>query len=266
MIDLYCHMLPSIDDGPRTMSESLELARSLSQAGYQTIAATPHMIPGTAWMPTVETVRTKVADVNKAVRNLGLDLTILYGMEIAIDPQIPDLLDQGAVLPLGDSACLLIEPPFHQLPPGWEQVIFDLLAKGHPVLLAHPERCAQLAADPALIEKVIASGAYLQINWGSFLGQFGKEAARSARLLAKHGWVHCIATDSHHLKGPIPRKLQTAMSSLTKLIGQENLRQLTLDNPRRLLQGKPLSEIQVSPVNEDKKKPWWRFWGHKISD
>ncbi len=263
MIDLHCHILPSIDDGPETIKESLDLANVLSRAGYRIITATPHMIPGTIWMPAVDEIQLKVNDLNLAIAKLRLDLTIATGMEIAIDPQIPDMLEQGALLPLGDSSCLLIEPPFQQLPPGWEKVVFTILAKGYTVLLAHPERCAQLAVNPAMIEKIIDSGVYLQINYGSFLGMYGRTAARAARLMATNGWIHCLATDSHHSKGPIPDQMQSVMAKLANLIGEENIQQLTLDNPQRLLCGKTLPKISISPVMNVKKKPWWRFRAFK---
>jgi len=260
VIDLHCHILPALDDGPETEAESLQMARVFVRAGYRIVAATPHMVPGTAWMPTIDRINAKVAGLHQTVKDQGLRLEIVSGMEIALDPQIPDLLDEGRLLPLGNTSCLLIEAAFQQLPPGWEQVIFAIQAKGYSILMAHPERCAQLGTHPHLIAQLIQSGIYLQVNWGSFLGQYGRAVARTARLMATNGWIHCLATDSHHPDGHTPERIQAATAKLRKMIGQENIQQLTVDNPSRVLSGKPLQPMRPSAaMSGRRKKRWWRF-------
>ncbi len=261
MIDLHCHILHGLDDGTETAAESMQMARAYAQSGYRIVAATPHMVPGTAWMPPIDRVKTQVAELNQTITDEGLELEIVSGMEIALDPQIPEMLNGDRLLPLGNSACLLIEPSFQQLPPGWEQVIFAILAKGYSILLAHPERCAQLAANPDLIDRLIESGVYLQVNWGSFLGQYGRAVARKARLMAETGQIHCLATDSHHPGWHNPAKMQAATVKLRAMIGQENLQRITTDNPLRVLNGEVLQPMTVSDAwSEENKKRWWRFW------
>ena len=261
MIDLHCHILHGLDDGSETAAESLQMAQALVRSGYRTIAATPHMVPGTTWMPSIDRINTQVAALNQTVKDNEWALEILPGMEIAIDPRIPDLLDDHRLLTLGNSSCLLIEPSFQQLPLGWEQVIFSILAKGYSILLAHPERCLQLAANPGLIERLIGSGVYLQVNWGSFLGQYGRAVALTARLMAVNGQIHCLATDSHHPEWHHPAKIMAAIGSLQKMIGEENLRRITMDNPLRVLNGEtPQPMIRSEAMTGSRKKRWWRFW------
>lgn len=250
-----------MDDGPQTPEESLQMARMLERAGYDTVVATPHMMPGTAWVPSVDRIRSQVAELNRAVKTDGLDLKILPGMEIAIDPGIPEMLDERRLQPLGDSACLLIEPWFQQLPPGWEPLIFSILSKDYQILLAHPERCLQLVADSALIGRLIEMGVYLQVDWGSYLGQYGRAAKRTARLMAARGWIHCLATDSHRPAGFDPSRWRAARAKLRAIIGQENLQRITTDNPLRLLNGEVLQPMTVSgAMSGGIKRRWWRFW------
>ena len=261
MIDLHCHILHDLDDGADTAAESLEMAKAFMRSGYRTVAATPHMVPGTAWMPSIDRIKTRVASLNQTIKEVGLELEIVTGMEIAIDPQIPDLLDDSRLLTLGNSSCLLIEPSFQQLPPGWEQVIFSILAKGYSILLAHPERCLQLAASPDLIDRLIGSGVYLQVNWGSLLGQYGRVVARNAWSMAESGQIHCLATDSHHPGWHNPARMQAATAKLRAMIGQENLQRITTDNPLRVLNGEVLQPMTVSAtMSGGSKKRWWRFW------
>jgi protein-tyrosine phosphatase len=261
MIDLHCHILHSLDDGPKTVNESIQIAQALVRAGYRLVAATPHMVPGTAWMPSIEEITTQVAYLNQAMRLANLNLEIVSGMEIALDPQIPDLLAAGSLLPLGSSSCLLIESPFQQLPPGWQKVIFAILATGHQILLAHPERCPHLSARPDLIEELVHAGVCLQVNWGSFLGHYGLAAKRTANFLAWNGWIHCLATDSHHSRSPHYDQIQMAASKLGAVIGQDNLRQLTTENPNNLLRGQAMRPMTITGKMTGKmKKRWWQWW------
>ena len=92
MIDLHCHILPGIDDGPKTLKESLGMARIFEQAGYSHVVATPHAVPGTTWMPGPEEIRDGLNDLNHAIAQNGIKLKVMPGMEIALDPNIADLL------------------------------------------------------------------------------------------------------------------------------------------------------------------------------
>jgi protein-tyrosine phosphatase len=238
----------------------MQMAKAFERTGHSIVAATPHMVPGTIWMPTVDRICSQVAGLNQSLKDCGQRLEIVVGMEIALDSQIPDLLDNDRLLPLGNASCLLIEPAFQQLPPGYEQILFAIQAKGYSIMLAHPERCAPLAVNPSLFERLIQSGVYLQVNWGSFLGQYGQAVACTARLMARKGWIHCLATDSHHPGGHNPERIMAATATLRKIIGQENLQRLTTDNPLRALNGEPLLPIKFPPAMTEKKPPWWRFW------
>ena len=128
MIDLHCHILPGVDDGPKNMDESLEMVRIFENAGYRRVLATPHQVPGTTWMRSIEEIRHLLAELNHAIKVEGLELDVQPGMEISFDPLIPDLLEKGRLLTLGETSCVLIETPFQQLPLGWEQVFFAILS------------------------------------------------------------------------------------------------------------------------------------------
>ena len=155
----------------------------------------------------------------------------------------------------------MIEPPFQQLPPGWQSVLFSILAAGRKVLLAHPERCAHLAARPDLVEELIEAGVYLQVNWGSFLGIYGRTAKRTANILAWNGWIHCLGTDSHHPQNPFLDQIQPVASKLQAVIGEDNLRLLTVDNPLNVLRSQTVCAMAVTEtMARKKKKPWWQLW------
>ena len=124
-----------------------------------------------------------------------------------------------------------------------------------------PNDACSCAAKPNLIDRLIGSGVYLQVNWGSFLGQYGRAVARKARLMAGKGQIHCLATDSHHPGWHNPADMQAATAKLRAMIGHENLQRITTDNPLRVLNGELLQPMTVSSeMSGRSKKRWWRFW------
>jgi protein-tyrosine phosphatase len=261
MIDLHCHILPGIDDGPKTLQESLEMARIFEQAGYNHVVATPHTVPGTSWMPKPKEIKSQINELNHAIVENGIKLKVLPGMEIALDPNISDLLDQGYVQPLAGTSYVLIEPPFQRLPLGWEHAIFGVLSKGFKVLLAHPERCAQLSAKPQLCDKLIESGVYFQVNWDSFLGHHGSTTQKMAIYLASRGYIHCLATDSHDSRSRNARQVRRTAKSIEELMGLRNLQLISRENPIRVLRNEDLMPLERLALQAAvKKKRRWRFW------
>jgi protein-tyrosine phosphatase len=261
MIDLHCHILPGVDDGPKNIDESLEMVRIFIKAGYRQVVATPHQVPGTTWMPSIEEIRILLVELNHVIKTVGLDFDVLPGMEISFDPLLPDLLEKGRLLPLGNTSCVLIETPFQQLPLGWEQVVFAILARGYFILLAHPERCVQLAARPRMVDRLIESGIYFQVNWGSFLGYHGRAALQMALRLADSGYIHCLATDSHNSLERHAAHVRLAAAKIEKVIGRENLQRIASENPLRILRNThPLPMKKPDPKAAVKKASKWRFW------
>lgn len=261
MIDLHCHILPGVDDGPKKIDESLEMVRIFKKAGYCRVAATPHQVPGSTLMLSIKEIQNKLDELNHAIKIEGLEFDVLPGMEISFDPLIPDLLGKDQLLTLGKTSYVLIETPFQQLPLGWEQVVFAILSKGYFILMAHPERCAQLAARPQLADRLIESGVYLQVNWDSFLGYQGRAALRMAHYLAESGYIHCLATDSHNPQERHAGHVKLAAPKIQKLIGRENLQRIASENPLRVLRNtQPLPMMKPDPKKEVKKGYKWRFW------
>jgi protein-tyrosine phosphatase len=266
MIDLHCHILPGIDDGPKTLDESLEMAWIFEQAGYSHVVATPHAVPGTTWMPKPGEIRNRLTVLNQAIIENGIKLKVLPGMEIALDPNIADLLDQGQVLTIAGTSYVLIEPPFQRLPLGWEQAFFNVLSKGLRVLLAHPERCAQLAAEPELCDKLIESGVYFQVNWDSFLGHHGRTTQKMAIYLATRGYIHCLATDSHDAKSRNAIQVQRTAETIEELMGPRDLHLISKENPVRVMRNEALKSMegQEIPATVTKRRKW-RFWKQRGS-
>jgi protein-tyrosine phosphatase len=242
------------------------MARIFEQAGYSHVVATPHAVPGTTWMPKPGEIRDLLVELKHAIAKAGIKLKVLPGMEIALDPNISDLLDQGRVQPLAGTSYVLIEPPFQRLPLGWDQAVFNVLSRGFSVLLAHPERCAQLSAKPQLCDQLIESGVYFQVNWDSFLGHHGRTTQKMAIYLAGKAYIHCLATDSHDSKSRNAMQVQRTAETIEELMGPRNLQLISRENPIRVLKNEDLISMERPKIRATvKKKRRWRFWENRAA-
>jgi protein-tyrosine phosphatase len=267
MIDLHSHILPGIDDGAHSLDECLEMARLYTASGFRQVVATPHAVTDSLGQNLARSITRQVPKLNAILREKEIDLVLKTGMEIALTPEVPDFLDRGLLLTLAGSRYALIEPPFENLPINWEQFFFSIISRGYRILLAHPERCAQLARKPELFDRLIETGVYLQVTWGSFLGLHGRPALQTARYLAQRGFIHCLATDSHDTRQRNAAPVPEAASKVAELIGPANLDRLSTENPARVIGDVPLEtmDMRLMPSQPARRHQRWKFWKRKAS-
>jgi protein-tyrosine phosphatase len=196
VIDLHCHVLPGVDDGPATLEDSLALCRAAAAAGTRTIVATPHV----SWdWPQVssQVVADGVARVNEAIAAEGLDLEVRPGAEVAMT-RAGDLPDEELVaLRLGGGPYLLVECPYSPAAAGFDAILHGLAGRGHRILLAHPERCPAFQRDRARLRAFVDADMLTSITAGALVGRFGRGVKAFARELLDEGLVHDIASDGH---------------------------------------------------------------------
>jgi protein-tyrosine phosphatase len=195
VIDLHCHVLPGIDDGPKTIEGSVALARAAAARGTRVLVATPHV----SWHYQNEaaTIARLTEEVNERLSVEGIALEVLTGAEIAmtrVEEIEPGELER---LSLGRGPWILLEPPFTPVATGLDGVVLALQSTGRSVVIAHPERCPAFHRDPATLESLVRAGALTSITAGSLVGRFGGEVRRFARRLVADGLVHNVASDAH---------------------------------------------------------------------
>jgi protein-tyrosine phosphatase len=234
MIDLHCHMLAGIDDGPATIEASLELARSALEVGIGTVVATPHVNARTP--NDAATIARLVRELNERLAAAGLELEVLPGAEIAIT-QLGEIEPRELErLTLGGGRWLLVEPPFALVAPGLREMVVKLVRDGHGVVLAHPERCPALHRDHSVVRELVEAGVLMSITAGSLVGRFGGEVRRYALELAREQLIHNVTSDAHDsVKRPpgLAEELQQA--------GLGALREwLTEAVPGAILAGEPI--------------------------
>lgn len=227
MIDYHCHLLPGIDDGPSSLAESLEMARLLSRAGYDTVYCTPHLIKG-LYEADNDTVKKAIRDLQEALDREGIALKLLCGREYFLDSNFIDYMHD--LMPLEGTSYLLIEIPPHTYTGMVQDTLTAIIRHNLIPLIAHPERCElfrepQITDQPRkisrlknllqrsnalrqpaitqesndnrmlnwLIEKHIA----FQGNLPSFKGVYGEQVQSTANYLESLGIYTHKGTDAH---------------------------------------------------------------------
>jgi len=247
VIDLHCHLLPGIDDGPRTVEESVALARAQIAAGVATVAVTPHVV----WDLPDNDAALITRLTGELRERLGADrvaLEIATGAEVAVT-RAAELDDEElGGLRLGGGAWLLLECPLSPAAVGFEHVVRRIAARGHRIVLAHPERAPTLHRDPEILRALLAEGMLCQVTAGSLRGDFGRTVREFTIGLFADGLVDTLASDAHDVARR-PPGLRDALAALEPdLPGLgEQARWLTHDVPAAILLGGEPPERPVPP-------------------
>lgn len=233
MIDIHCHILPALDDGPLQPDVSLDMARMAVKDGIKSMLATPHVSDGTL---SAELISQRLADFNSLLAAQQVPLQILAGAEVAVQADLPSLA--GYLLHKGPY--LLLEFPHTHVPENAGQFLYDVQSQGFLPIIAHPERNGAILRDPALLLELVDRGVLVQLTGASVLGDFGPHIQQCAHYLLRRGAVHFLASDAHSAKHRKP-VLNKARKMAARIIGKAGASRLVETNPQAVIDGIPFS-------------------------
>lgn len=231
MIDLHSHILHGIDDGPKSMEESLAICRIAALDGIKKIVATPHIYPG-VYNNNRENILKKVEQLNKLIREEGISLDVLPGADVYFTPLLFSHLNDEEYITINNTRYLLIEFP-QVLPVKCEDLIFKLRAKDYIPIISHPERNFDLQRNPDRLRRLIELGAVAQLTAMSLTGGFGYRAKNCAEYLLIQDLIQVIATDAHSVDRR-PPILSGAVKIGRKIIGDAAIYRMVFDNPMKI--------------------------------
>lgn len=257
MIDLHCHILPGLDDGPRTMDEALAMCRMAAADGITCIVATPHVKPGT-FEADGPRIREAAAALSAALKAEGLPLILRTGAEITVTPELAGHLPG---LTLNGGPYFLAEFPPSAVPTGWDCFLLAFLSDGRIPIIAHPERNAWFLNHPEALFAAADAGLKIQITAASLLGRFGAAAQDFSKRLLISGRVHILASDAHSTAFR-PPLLSEAAAKAAALIGRPRALALVTKNPAAVLNGRPLPFTR--PVSA--KQPFFKLCLQRLKD
>lgn len=246
-VDVHCHCLPGVDDGPATLEEALELCQALVNDGITTVIATPHQLGRYDGRNSAASVRTACNQLQDELNRRRIPLTVKPGADVRVDERIAGLLKMDEVLTLGDGrAHLLLELP-HETYIDPQLLIRLLVSRGIQPILSHPERHETIRERLSRVTPWLEQGAVLQVTAGSLLGQFGPDAQTAGWRLLEAGTVALIATDTHDTQRR-PPSMSAAAQLIERRLGFAAARLVCIENPLRILQGRRCSARNTTGV------------------
>lgn len=248
MVDLHCHILPGLDDGPKKIEESLEMAESAIADGITHVVATPHSNLE-YWF---DHARVRALRDELQAR-MGPRLTLATGCDFHLFPENLAALKKDAPrFCINQKDYLLVEFNEFSIPPAMDQVLHDLQLRGIRPVITHPERNGIVRAQPERLKKWVQLNCRVQVTGGSLTGAFGPGVRQDAIRWISEGLVHFVASDAHNTRSR-PLCLQPAFEFVRAQFGEEKARALFVDNPRAAFEGRELPH--VPEVAEDTERP-----------
>jgi protein-tyrosine phosphatase len=245
-VDIHCHCLAGFDDGPSTISETINLCKALAEDNIAIVIATPHQLGRFEGLNEAPVIRDAVNELNRILKEQKVPIKVLPGGEVRVDERICRLLEADKILTLADnSRYILIELP-HQVFINIEPLLRKLVSMGFQPIISHAERITTLTKQPNILSRWLEHSTILQITASSLLGDFGLEAKRAAWDFLTSGMAKIIATDSHDVNSRKP-KMKAAYKLITTRLGENLANQVCIENPLRVTMAK---EILPSPLYE----------------
>lgn len=237
MIDLHSHILPGIDDGPRSFEQSVELVRAAAKNGITHMVATPHIHPG-RYPNTAGSIELAFRQFLDRLRTQD-ELLIQFALaaEIRVSDEVIYLASENKLPALGyweGDLVVLLEMPHSHIPAGLIELVSWLGQQNIRALIAHPERNKAIIRDFDQLKPLIQAGCLFQVTAGALVGQFGESARLRAEQILKRGLATVMATDTHHLQRR-PPNLAEGRHAAQKLVGEEEAWQLVQGNPAKIV-------------------------------
>jgi protein-tyrosine phosphatase len=241
VIDIHCHILPGLDDGPANVDFSIAMARAAVEDGTQIIVATPHVrrdhrVDPAAIVPAVD-------ELNARLEADRVPLRVVAGAEVGWREAGDMNAGELRAVTLGNSDYLLLECPYGKSPADIEGVVEHVRGAGLRAVLAHPERCPLFRNDLDRLAAMVDAGALTSVTAGSLGGSFGERVQDIAFEMLERGLVHDVASDAHdHLHRP-PRinvALREADLALPGL--SEHASWFAVTAPMAILRGEDVGE------------------------
>jgi protein-tyrosine phosphatase len=245
MIDIHSHILPGLDDGPKTLDDALLMCEIAQEDGIKSIVATPHNLNGSYENERARIARETVS-LNKALRQRKIDVNVIPGSDTRLDTNLLEMLQEGKVMTINDTGkFLLLELGSFFIAEQVKRQLFELRLRGITPVISHPERNETLMEDLDALREFITMGALTQITAGSITGDFGRAVQKNALRLLGSNMAHVLATDAHNTTSR-PPVLSRALRAISRELGDGEARRMVLDTPQSIINGTmpPIKELR----------------------
>jgi len=233
MVDVHSHVLPDIDDGARSLTESLMMIKEAKSAGFTSIICTSHYLSDTYSYDKTQR-QLLINELQSELDKEGIDVALYNGAETYISMELDTLISQDVIPTLNNSRYVLFELPMNTKVLYQDVAINKLFSAGLIPILAHPERYTYMQTDFSSYTELIRRGVLFQVNLGSIVGRHGNAAKKVAKKLLKSDMVSFLATDSHRAQSTYANTGEM-LKKLGKIIDKDKIELLTKTNPEHIL-------------------------------
>lgn len=235
MVDIHTHILPEVDDGAKSWEMAEAMCRLAVDDGIEHMVATPHSNDRYHYdrdylSKALDHLQTRVGDTLKL--SLGCDFHLSY-------ENVQDALANPARYTIQGTQYLLVELSNYSVPPQVGDTLMRLADRGMTPILTHPERNPILQKSPKRVLEWATAGTVVQVTASALTGSWGENVRNMAQWLLKQDAVHVLASDAHDTQRRVPG-LSTARAAAAEICGEEFARALVDDNPRAIVNGRPL--------------------------
>lgn len=235
MIDIHSHILYGIDDGARTIEESIEIIRKMGELGYKKIIATPHYIENTEYVADNKKKKEILEEIKDRLDKENISVEVYLGNEIFIDDDLLKRMVSKEIYTLNNTNYILLELPRLERCDYALDLIYELTRRGVKVVLAHPERYVAFQKDFKLIEKYLELGVLLQGNIDSLLGKYGPHAKKLFIKLLKKRMYFALASDIHHENSTFFDTFEGLKKKVIRYTDTDYVNDLLINHPQMVL-------------------------------
>jgi len=219
--DLHSHLIPGIDDGSKSMEDSITLIRELWDLGYRKLITTPHIMAD-YYKNTPDIILSGLEDLRAELKKQGIAMEVEAAAEYMLDDGFMTKLEEGNLLTFGNKF-ILVELPYVEEPPNLGTIFFELQTNGYQVVLAHPERYNYWHQDFSKYQDLFDRNIFLQININSLTGWYSPESKAVVEKLIENGLVSFLGSDLHNQNYLQELKKSRFMPALAEVIGNPKI-------------------------------------------
>ncbi len=249
MIDLHCHILPGVDDGAQSLSDSINMARQAVEQGIHTIVATPHHRNNSYENPK-QVILERVEELNRLLLEEKIDVKILPGQEVRVHGEMVEGYRVGEILPVNHTPYVLVEFPSNHVPRYTEKLFYDLQMTGLIPVIVHPERNQEIIERSEILYQLVKKGALTQVTAASISGGFGKKIKNFSMQLVEANLTHFIASDAHNITSR-SFKMTDAYDVIEKKVGMDMVYMFE-ENAALVIEGKTIYKEDPERIKRKK--------------
>ena len=235
MVDIHCHLLYGLDDGPESFETSCAMAESAVSEGVTHVIATPHSSQAHRFVP--ELIRQRRDEIQEAFRGR---IVIGTGCDFHLSFENLQAVQKDPLrFSLNQKNYLLVEFAEFAVPATADQTLHELQLIGLTPIITHPERNPLIRTNAERMFRWLRQGCYTQVTAQSLLGKFGRPAQDATKEWLAAGAIHFFASDAHNTTSR-PLRLKEAYDEVAKLHSEDVARALFIENPMAVFEGQPI--------------------------